>query len=170
MGWTDSVHIFHDDITFILRMRFPMFLSNGVPGWQEKEPLELQEFGNEIDTRGGYLCGVAQEPSIFQTIHIDTIHMTPASNECKYIVHGHCALSLWMGFFFHVMWSDQITICKQVGCSLYFMVTEAHPIILLDLAKATWLVELPEGPLSTEKLIGYQAQALAKHSQHIEEM
>ncbi|KNZ75714.1 hypothetical protein J132_01964 [Termitomyces sp. J132] len=29
---------------------------------------------------------------------------------------------------------------------------------------------LPEGPLSTEELIGYHARALAKHHQHMEEM
>ena len=34
-------------------------------------------------------------PSIFQTIHADTIHMTPASNGCKYIVHGRDHLSSW---------------------------------------------------------------------------
>ncbi|KAG6875772.1 hypothetical protein C0993_007486 [Termitomyces sp. T159_Od127] len=50
------------------------------------------------------------------------------------------------------------------------MVTGAHPIIPLDLAEATWLVELPEGPLTTEELIGYRARALAKHYQHVEEM
>ncbi|KAG6899635.1 hypothetical protein C0993_008448 [Termitomyces sp. T159_Od127] len=49
------------------------------------------------------------------------------------------------------------------------MVTGAHPIIVLDLAEATWLVELPEGPLTTEELIGY-ARALAKHYQDVEEM
>ncbi|KNZ72132.1 hypothetical protein J132_04413, partial [Termitomyces sp. J132] len=76
----------------------------------------------------------------------------------------------WFWFFFHVMWSDCITIRKQFGCSPYFMVTGAHPIIPLDLAEATWLVELPEGPLSTEELIGHWAWALAKHSQHVEEM
>ncbi|KNZ75581.1 hypothetical protein J132_02522, partial [Termitomyces sp. J132] len=53
------------------------------------------------------------------------------------------------------------------GCSPYFMVTGAHPIIPLDSAEATWLVKLPERPLSTKKLIGYWAQALAKHSQHV---
>ncbi|KAG6882113.1 hypothetical protein C0993_011863, partial [Termitomyces sp. T159_Od127] len=50
------------------------------------------------------------------------------------------------------------------------MVTGAHPIIPLDLAEATWLVELPEGPLTTEELIGYCAWALAKHYQHVEQM
>ncbi|KNZ72094.1 hypothetical protein J132_04375 [Termitomyces sp. J132] len=76
----------------------------------------------------------------------------------------------WFWFFFHVMWSDYIIICKQFGCSPSFIVTEAHPIIRLDLAEATWLVELPEGSLSIEELIGHWAWALAKHSQHVEEM
>ena len=34
-------------------------------------------------------------PSIFQTIHVDTIHMAPASNGHKYIVHGRDHLSSW---------------------------------------------------------------------------
>jgi len=34
-------------------------------------------------------------PSIFQTIHVDTIHMTPASNGYRYIVHGRDHLSSW---------------------------------------------------------------------------
>lgn len=39
---------------------------------------------------------VTETPSIFQVIHIDTLHMTPSSNGCKYIVHGRCALTSWM--------------------------------------------------------------------------
>ncbi|KNZ73883.1 hypothetical protein J132_09099, partial [Termitomyces sp. J132] len=165
---------------------------------------------------------VTYTPSIFQTIHIDTMHITPASNGCKYIVHeiitdnagqfkkvtawieskyGIRGIAIspynsqangkierphwdvrqalfkacedrtkWFWFFFHVMWSDRITIWQRFGCSPYFMVTEAHPTLPLDLVEATWLIELPEGPLSTEELIGYRARALAKHHQHVEEM
>ncbi|KAG6863808.1 hypothetical protein C0993_010290 [Termitomyces sp. T159_Od127] len=50
------------------------------------------------------------------------------------------------------------------------MVTGALPIIPLDLAETTWLVELLEGPLTTEELIGYCACALAKHYQHMRNM
>ncbi|KAF7777764.1 hypothetical protein Agabi119p4_3836 [Agaricus bisporus var. burnettii] len=39
---------------------------------------------------------VTHTPSIFQVLHADTVHMTPASNGCKYIVHGRCSLSSWM--------------------------------------------------------------------------
>jgi len=35
---------------------------------------------------------VMHTPSIFQVLHAYTIHMMPASNSCKYIVHGRCAL------------------------------------------------------------------------------
>ncbi|KNZ81588.1 hypothetical protein J132_11349, partial [Termitomyces sp. J132] len=72
----------------------------------------------------------------------------------------------WFWFFFHVMWSDHITIQQRFGCSPYFMVTGAHLTLPLDLVEAIWLIE----PLSTEELIGYHTRALAKHHQHVEEM
>jgi len=39
---------------------------------------------------------VTHMPSIFQVLHADTVHMTPLSNGCRYIVHGRCGLSSWM--------------------------------------------------------------------------
>ncbi|KNZ76100.1 hypothetical protein J132_00254 [Termitomyces sp. J132] len=76
----------------------------------------------------------------------------------------------WFWFFFHIMWSDCITIWQRFGCSLYFMATGAHPTLPLDLVDATWLIDLPGGPLSTEELISYCARALAKHHKHVKEM
>ena len=38
---------------------------------------------------------VTETPSIFQVLHADVMNMTPASNGCKYIVHGRCALTSW---------------------------------------------------------------------------
>ena len=78
--------------------------------------------------------------------------------------------SKWFWFFHHVMWADRVTVRKGLGCSPFFMVTGAHPILPLDIQEATWLVELPDRMLSTEELIGYRAQALAKHRQHVIEM
>ena len=43
------------------------------------------------------------------------------------------------------------------------MVTGIHPILPLDIQEATWLVELPDKVLARAELIGYRAQALAKH-------
>lgn len=75
--------------------------------------------------------------------------------------------SKWFWFFHLVLWSDRITIRKGLGCSPYFMVTGAHPILPLDVEEATWLVELPGRVLTDSELIGYRAQALAKHVQHV---
>ena len=76
----------------------------------------------------------------------------------------------WFWFCFHVLWADRITIQKSFGCSPFFMTTGVHPILPLDIQEATWLVELPGQILTTAKLIGFRAKALAKHWQHVEEM
>jgi hypothetical protein len=34
-------------------------------------------------------------PSLFQKIHVDVFKLTPASNGCRNVVHGRCALSRW---------------------------------------------------------------------------
>ena len=76
----------------------------------------------------------------------------------------------WSWFFFHVLWADRITIRKSFSCSPFFMTTGVHLISPLDIQEATWLVELPGGMLTTAKSIGFQAKALEKHWQHVEEM
>jgi hypothetical protein len=76
----------------------------------------------------------------------------------------------WFWFFPQVVWSDRVTIRRGTGCSPFFMVTGAHPTLPLDIEEATWLVELPGRTLTTAELIGYRAQALAKHFTHVEQM
>lgn len=78
--------------------------------------------------------------------------------------------SKWFYFFHQVLWADRITIRKGKGCSPFFLVTGAHPILPLDLEEATWLVDLPGRVLTNSELVGFRAQALAKHSQHVEAM
>ena len=78
--------------------------------------------------------------------------------------------SKWFWFFYHIMWADRVSVRKGYGCSPYFMVTGAHPILPLDIQEATWLVNLPDRVLTTVELIGFRAQALAKHRQHVIEM
>ena len=79
-------------------------------------------------------------------------------------------LSKWYWFFWQVLWADRITVRKRFGCSPFFMVTGAHPILPLDVQEATWLVKLPDRVLTTEELIGYRARALAKHRVHVADM
>jgi hypothetical protein len=76
----------------------------------------------------------------------------------------------WFWFFHHVMWADRISVRKGYGCSPFFMVTGAHPILPLDIVEATWLVEIPGRVLTTAEMIGYRARALAKHRQHVVDM
>jgi hypothetical protein len=202
-------------------------------------------------------------PSIFQQLHVDTMHMTPPSDGCAYIVHGRCALTSWVEgrplkkenaksiadwlfedilcrwgclreiitdnggpfvkaikmlgekwgihgitisaynskangkierphwdirqmlfkacggedqaskwhkYFHYVLWADRVTIRKGFGCSPFFMVTGAQPVLPMDIVEATWLVKLPDRILTEEELIGYRARALAKHKEHIDEM
>ena len=66
------------------------------------------------------------------------------------------------------MWADRITVRKRLGCSPYFVTTGSHPTLPLDIVEATWLVDLPNGKLSTAELIGYRAKALAKHKDHVD--
>ncbi|ESK81533.1 hypothetical protein Moror_15658, partial [Moniliophthora roreri MCA 2997] len=56
------------------------------------------------------------------------------------------------------------------GCSPYFLVTGAEPILPLDIVESTWLVHTPDRILTHEELIGYHALALAKHRTHVQEM
>ena len=203
---------------------------------------------------------VTETPSIFQVLHADVMNMTPASNGCKYIVHGRCALtswaegkplredsgpaigawlldiitrwgcmkeivtdnggsfvkatawlekkygikgikispynskangrierphydirdmlfkatggktSQWFWYFPHILWADRITARRRFGVSPFFILTGAEPVVPLDIQEATWLVEPPSGPLTTEELIAQRAKALAKHRDLVEDM
>ena len=201
-------------------------------------------------------------PSIFEVLHADIMHMSPASNGCKYIAHGRDNLtswpegralrdekarsiamwiyedilcrwgtlrtivtdngssfvaavqwiaqkwgikhirispynsqangsierphwdvrqmlykatgaknvSKWFWFLDAVLWADRITIRRRTGCSPFFMITGAHPILPLDAEEATWLIETPNGIVSENDLIGMRARALAKHRIHVNQM
>jgi hypothetical protein len=201
-------------------------------------------------------------PSIFEVLHADIMHMSPASNGCKYIAHGRDNLtswpegralrdekarsiamwiyedilcrwgtlrtivtdngssfvaavqwiaqkwgikhirispynsqangsierphwdvrqmlykatgaknvSKWFWFLDAVLWADRITIRRRTGCSPFFMITGAHPILPLDAEEATWLIETPNGIVSENELIGMRARALAKHRIHVNQM
>ena len=39
---------------------------------------------------------ITHTPSLFQTLHMDTMSMTLKSNGCRYIAHGRCGMSSWM--------------------------------------------------------------------------
>ena len=79
-------------------------------------------------------------------------------------------VSKWFYAFPLVKWADRCTIRKRLGCSPYFAVTGAHPVLPFDIIEATWLVKWPNRLVTTEELIGLRALALAKHSKHVVEL
>lgn len=79
-------------------------------------------------------------------------------------------LKKWFWFLPLILWSDRVTIRRGTGCSPFFMATGAEPLLPLDVIEATWLVELPDRTFSTEEVVGYRAQALAKHHSHVQLM
>jgi hypothetical protein len=55
----------------------------------------------------------------------------------------------------------------SMGCSPYFAITGAHPILPFDIADATYLRPPPTSVMSSTDLISCQAIALQKHSADI---
>lgn len=78
--------------------------------------------------------------------------------------------SRWSYYVTEVMWADRITVRKRLGCSPYFALTGAHPVLPFDIMQATWLMQIPGHTLSTTELIGLRARALALHSDRVKEI
>lgn len=76
----------------------------------------------------------------------------------------------WYWFLPQTLWADRITTRRGLGCTPYFAMCGAHPVIPLDVEEATWLVEYPGHQIDTADLVGLRARALAKHSYHVGEM
>ena len=70
--------------------------------------------------------------------------------------------SKWHSVVTLVMWADRVTVCRHMGCSPYFAVTRTHPLLPLDIAEATYLLPLPNAPLSTTNLIATCTVVLQK--------
>jgi hypothetical protein len=73
----------------------------------------------------------------------------------------------WSQVTHSVFWAERITTRKRMGCSPYFAITGAHPVIPLDIVEATYLQTPPGSVLSTTDLIARRAIALQKRSEDI---
>jgi hypothetical protein len=73
----------------------------------------------------------------------------------------------WSLGVYSVFWAERVTPCKRMGCSPYFAITGAHPILPFDIAEATYLQPPPNSVMSTTNLISCCAIALQKHSADI---
>jgi hypothetical protein len=73
----------------------------------------------------------------------------------------------WSLGVYLVFWAERVTPRKRMGCSLYFAITGAHPILPFDIAKATYLQPPPTSIMSTTYLLSRRAIALQKRSADI---
>jgi hypothetical protein len=70
----------------------------------------------------------------------------------------------WSLGVYSVFWAERVTTRKRMGCSPYFAVTGAHPILPFDIAKATYLQPPPTSVMLTTDFISHRAIALQKCS------
>ncbi|ETW77117.1 hypothetical protein HETIRDRAFT_454503 [Heterobasidion irregulare TC 32-1] len=64
-----------------------------------------------------------------------------------------------------VFWADHITVQHRMGCLPYFAVTRTHPLLPLNIAKATYLLPPLTTTLSTTDFIAQWAIALQNTDQ-----
>lgn len=76
----------------------------------------------------------------------------------------------WYAVAHSVFWSERVTVRKRMGCSPYFAVTGTHPVLPLDIAEATYLIQPPDRPLSTTELMANRAIALQRHQDQLEKL
>ncbi|CAK5275032.1 unnamed protein product [Mycena citricolor] len=75
--------------------------------------------------------------------------------------------SKWHTVAHSVFWADRVTVRRRMGCSPFFAVTGAHPLLPLDISEATYLLPPPESVLSTTELISQRAIALQKRQEQL---
>lgn len=78
--------------------------------------------------------------------------------------------SQWLHVAGSVFWADRVTIRKHLGCSPYFALTGTHPVLLLDIANATYLLLPPNALLMMEQLIVRRVKALQKRAKDLEHL
>ena len=61
--------------------------------------------------------------------------------------------SKWSGMAYSVFWAERVTVRHRMGCLPYFAVAGTHPLLPIDIAKANYLLLLPDSILSSTDLI-----------------
>jgi hypothetical protein len=78
--------------------------------------------------------------------------------------------SKWSSSAYSVFWAERVSIRRRMGCSPYFAVTGAHPLLPFDIAEANYLLPPPDSVLTTTELISRRAIALQKRRTHLTEL
>jgi hypothetical protein len=67
-----------------------------------------------------------------------------------------------------IMFADRITVSRVTGYSPFQLLHATDPLLPLDIAEATFLVEEFKSGISTEELLALRARQLAKHPEDLE--
>jgi hypothetical protein len=107
--------------------------------------------------------------------HINHIHISaynsranglvecPHFDVCQALVKAADGVeSKWSPVAYLVFWAERITVRRRMGCSLYFAVTGAHPLLPIDISEVTYLQPPPDSILSATNLIVCWVIALQK--------
>ena len=78
--------------------------------------------------------------------------------------------SKWSGVAYSVFWAERVTIRCRMGCSPYFAVTGTHPLLLIDIVKANYLLPPPESILSSTNLITGHVITLQKRRDQLSKL
>ncbi|KNZ71932.1 hypothetical protein J132_05206 [Termitomyces sp. J132] len=126
MGWTNSVPIFHNDITFILQPEISHNMLSFIDDIGVKGP-KIAYMGSftKFSYHCHYFAKFPQLPIIYLLWLIDGDQ------------------SRWSTATYSVFWSEQVTVHKQMGCSPYFATTGIHPLLPADIVEAAYLQPLP---------------------------
>ena len=76
----------------------------------------------------------------------------------------------WISAMYSVFWTDRVTIRKRIGVLPYFVITGTHPILPMDITKATYLLPLPDALIGTLNLITGQTIALQKRDEDLDHL
>jgi hypothetical protein len=76
----------------------------------------------------------------------------------------------WSSIAHSVFWAEQVTIKHRMGCSPYFAATGTHPLLLIDIAEANYLLPPPDSVLSTTDLIARCAITLQKRHDQLSKL
>ncbi|KAG6847018.1 hypothetical protein C0991_002504 [Blastosporella zonata] len=144
MGWTNSVPIFHDDVTHILQPKIPKFTLSFIDNVAVKGPKDWDRTGSEIATH-------PENPNIQLSIWNFAQVLNRVIQRMRYsggTFSGHKLV--------------RVTVRKQMGCSPYYAATGTHPLVPIDITEATFLQLPPKSLLSTTDLISRCAIDLTK--------
>ncbi|KNZ76626.1 hypothetical protein J132_09371 [Termitomyces sp. J132] len=166
MGRTNSVPIFHDDITFILQPEIPhnvlSFINDvstkGPKDWKivngkpAKHPANLNiclalweffELLNRILQQMKYCGGTFSGHKL--------VLCAPTFKILGHVFNGD--QSRWSTTTYSVFWSERVTVHKQMGCSPYFATTGTHTLLPANIVEVTYLQPPPNSLLLTTDLI-----------------